>query len=125
MATWPLQRTTRSSSAKARTAKWQAPMCECCAFSSRKMERGDQPAERLCRSRSKSGRLDGQSWLSSCSDRRVPLRSMRWVGLATIAAALLGVGEGGGQSGSIEQQVKDIDQQWLHAATVQDVDYLK
>jgi len=50
---------------------------------------------------------------------------MRWVGLATIAAALLGVGEGGGQSGSIEQQVKDIDQQWLHAATVQDVDYLK
>jgi len=32
---------------------------------------------------------------------------------------------GTSQSASVEQEIAAIDQQWLHAATVQDVDYLK
>ncbi len=53
------------------------------------------------------------------------MKSSQWVGLATMLAAVLVVTDGASQSISIEQQVKDIDQQWLHAATVQDVGYLK
>jgi ketosteroid isomerase-like protein len=53
------------------------------------------------------------------------LKSIRWVGLAIITAALLLATRGASQSISIEQELKAIDQEWLHAATVQDVDYLE
>ena len=42
-----------------------------------------------------------------------------------ITAALLLATKGASQSISIEQELKTIDEQWLHAATMQDVDYLK
>lgn len=53
------------------------------------------------------------------------MKSIRWVGLAMITAALLLATRGASQSISIEQELKTIDEQWLHAATMQDVDYLK
>lgn len=42
-----------------------------------------------------------------------------------MVAPLLLASEAKCQNAGVEQQVKDIDQQWLRAATVQDVDYLK
>jgi ketosteroid isomerase-like protein len=50
--------------------------------------------------------------------------------LAAVSQSPLGAARNDAQQGisqvaSVEQELKDIDQQWLHAATVQDVDYLK
>ena len=53
------------------------------------------------------------------------MKLIRWARVAMVAAPLLAANGAKGQSAGIEQQVRDIDQQWLHAATVQDVDYLK
>ncbi len=54
------------------------------------------------------------------------------VALILAAASLIAVGatNGNGQQepgnrGNVEQELKDIDQQWLRAATVHDTDYLK
>jgi ketosteroid isomerase-like protein len=59
------------------------------------------------------------------SFQEASLKSIGWIGLATILLALFLAIDGTSQTNSIEQQLKDIDRQWLHAATVQDVDYLK
>ena len=44
---------------------------------------------------------------------------------ATLNVANTGAAQVKSQGGSVEEELKDIDQRWLHAATVQDVEYLK
>ena len=53
------------------------------------------------------------------------MKPIRWASVALIVALLCLASRAKGQSDRVEQQLKDIDEQWLHAATVQDVEYLK
>jgi ketosteroid isomerase-like protein len=51
-----------------------------------------------------------------------------WAALCSLAVTWAGTGawkQAANQVASLEQQLKDIDQQWLHAATVQDTAFLK
>jgi ketosteroid isomerase-like protein len=88
------------------------------------MARGGLQAAPSCLSPSKGdGSSDVTQW-----PWEVPLRSTRVAPLAALATALLTLAarpQDLGSVGSVEQEIKAIDQQWLHAATIQDVDYLK
>ena len=53
------------------------------------------------------------------------MKSIRWKAVVMMVALSLAATLTRGQSDRVEQQLKAIDRQWLHAATVQDVDYLR